>query len=128
VCSLLAAHQRPKNATLLGFALYSLTQDGGFLLPEKGTFTVVDHMISQPVGNVALGVFFMFDSSCTNTLSTLVGEVKTGTVEVNSIELEAAGSLTGSFDVTFGPQADKANGWFKASYCEANLLEASQCG
>ena len=128
LCALLGAHQWPRNATVLGFALYTITPDGHYLLPEKATFTVVSHSVSQPVGNVALGVFMMLDPSCTNTLSTLTGEAKTGTVDVNSIELEAGGSLKGSFDVTLGPQADKANGWFNASYCEASLLEASQCG
>jgi hypothetical protein len=42
-----------------------------------------------------------------------------GTVNIDSIELEAGGSLIGTFDAIFGTQADKASGTFNAKYCDA---------
>jgi len=134
MCGKFKASREPKNATYVVFAVFR-TQGSGtdpiFRSPDKGTYTVVDFQAvggpTAPLGNFAFAYFKKNDANCRNVIDDERALAKSGKIDVEKIEFKNDGSMTGKFDVTFGPQNDKVKGSFDASFCDALLGDVLSC-
>ncbi len=118
ICTLMKANKEPKNATTVTFSVMTLNADYTFATPAAGDYPIRTTVPAS--GNYAGGGFAKLDSTCTDTIADPQGTAQSGTVKVSSITLEAGGTMSGTFDVTFGT-SDTATGSFAAAYCDAPL-------
>jgi hypothetical protein len=117
ICATLKANREPKGATALILGMMRIGADGTFLAPDKGDYAIVDSLTSPPRAPIAFGSFQKSDSNCTNELAESQANARSGLVKIDAIELKEGGSMSGSFDITFGSQGDKTKGTFNAAYC-----------
>ena len=71
--------------------------------------------------------FEKLDSSCANALDASATAVTQGTFTVRSVFADPGGSLSASFDLTFGGQ-DHVTGNLDVSYCDATYSIDPSCG
>jgi hypothetical protein len=125
LCATLKANREPKNATLVWFILGRI-EGTELLVPDKGTYTVVD-LEALPPPRFAFGYFSKNDAACRNTLDEERAVAQSGTIEVEKIEFKKDGSMKGEFDARFGSQNDAVKGTFNASFCDAPLSDSFSC-
>lgn len=127
LCSVVKANRDPKGATWVMFGLARYSSDGKVLAPDKGEYKVVSELSGNLNGNVAAGVFNKSDANCSNEVPSDRRSAKSGLLTVDSIDLKQDGSMVGTFDVTFGTQADKVTGSFHATYCDFDIDSKPNC-
>jgi hypothetical protein len=101
--------------------VYAQNSGGQSEVPSAGQFTVTDG--SSVPSKFSLISISKTDATCHST-NTVGGAG--GTITLNQYKAESSGTMTGTFDVTFGPQAEHANGDFDADFCDASY-GASGC-
>lgn len=126
LCDKLKANREPKEATALALVLFRVSADKTLVPPDVGDYAAVAPLgVLFATGNTSIGFFEKNDASCSNTLPSDSAEIRSGTVKITEYKAEAGGRMSGSFDLTFGGQADKAKGSFNASYCELPTMDTS---
>lgn len=126
MCAQIKANREPKGATVASFLLLRVGSDGNGLAPDVGEFKVTDSFEHTPQGNFAFGGFSKSDANCNNEIANDHSSAKSGVVKVDALELKKDGSLTGTFDVTFGTQADKVTGSFNAAFCDVSAISDTE--
>lgn len=121
ICSTLKANRVPKAASGLGMTLFSVNAAGELLAPDKGDYTVITATPTS-AGKYTWGSFSKTDSNCTGILTDAQTEARSGIIKVTDFKAETGGTLTGTFDITFGGQGDKVTGTIAATYCDLTTL------
>ncbi|MDP3231948.1 MAG: hypothetical protein Q8N26_04170 [Myxococcales bacterium] len=123
LCQSLASRQQSPNSSSLMLQLFRL-DDAAALLPlAPGAYDGT--AVVQRAGGFALGHFERTDGTCASLVPRASGEVVGGQLKVDQLTLGDAGRLTGSFELTFGPNAEQARGTFNARACAITALPAS---
>lgn len=124
ICDTLKANREPKSATTLVFSMFNAKFENGvgsYLAPDVGSYTVID-MPTSIGGQFTFAAFGRTDANCTASLTGAASQGKSGLVKVSQLTASAGGSLTGTFDVSIGTQADKLTGNINAKYCDASKI------
>lgn len=116
MCTVMKANKSPKSATSVAFVLMDMNSDLTFAVPAAGDYPIPTTPPTSG-GKFAGGVFQKMDDTCTGTIADTSGTAESGTVTVSSIKIEEGGTMSGSFDATFGT-SDKGTGSFNAAYCD----------
>lgn len=126
LCATLKAGRKPKSATYFVADIYSINAQRDFLAPDVNDYTVtMDNTLRA--GKYAFAAFTKFDANCTETVDyDTEGYGKSGIVKVTTLENVKDGIMKGTFDITFGDQADKVTGSFSADFCDAGEVDFSQ--
>ena len=104
------------NMTYFQAALGELSSDPS-ALPTPGTFIVPDG--SSSTSKYVVPLMNSTDETCSRGLP-ISGFG--GTATVDQYEAQSGGSMTGTFDVTFGTAAEPATGDFDAAFCDVPPL------
>ncbi len=129
-CDYVKANRQPKNGTYVGFFLFNRDSNGNEIAAGVGDYTVIDLISLNGLtqkGDFASSNFVKDDASCNNVLSGSSSTAKSGLLKVSSFKAETGGGISGSFDITYGDQADKVSGSFNADYCDANFTTSPNC-
>jgi hypothetical protein len=125
LCSVLKANRDLKYSTLVAFALMRTKSDGSaFLAPAKGQYLVTPTDSAKP-GDIALAVFGKNDANCNNELAADQSTGRSGTVTLDTLDMNPGGTGSGIFDVTFGSQAETVTGSINATLCDVDLSKYS---
>jgi hypothetical protein len=127
LCDSLKGNRVPKNSVYMVMSIGRYTSSGA-VAPDTGDYTITSGSVTSP-GNYAAAVFASLDSNCNSLLNASSSLGQSGLVKVQSYKAEAGGSMTGTFDITFGTQNDKTTGAFNAAYCDlsTNFPSAPNC-
>ncbi|MFT3842375.1 MAG: hypothetical protein QM723_35620 [Myxococcaceae bacterium] len=129
-CDYIKSNRNPKNGTYVRFILYNRdTGSGSELAASKGDYTVIDYNVNflTQKGLFATSVFTKNDTNCSNVLAAKNADAKSGVIKVDSFKAEAGGNISGSFDITYGDQADHITGGFNAQFCDATFSTQPNC-
>lgn len=129
-CDYIKSNRQPKSGTYVLFSLINRDSDGKAIAPTQGDYTVIDPLSLNALttkGLLGYSVFVKNDTSCTNVLAAKNSDSKSGVIKVGSYKAEAGGNISGSFDITYGDQADHISGGFNAEYCDATFTTSPNC-
>jgi len=128
-CDELKANRMPKNGTIVTFTLVNLDSNHAQIAADVGDYTVTDNVVNflTLTGDVGLSTFEKYDTNCTNTIQSKNADAKSGLIKVTGFKAETGGSASGTFDVTYGDQADKVTGSFDAPFCDAQITNSPSC-
>jgi hypothetical protein len=116
LCDSLKGNRVPKNSVYMVASVGRYTAAGA-VAPDVGDYTVTTAAVTQP-GNYAAAIFASLDANCNSLLNISSSVGQSGLVKVQSYKAEQGGSMSGTFDITFGTQSDKTSGSFTAQYCD----------
>ena len=127
LCDSLKGNRVPKNSVYMVMSVGRYTASGA-VAPDVGDYTVTSGSVTSP-GNYAAAVFASLDANCNSLLNISSSLGQSGLVKVQSYKAEQGGSMSGTFDITFGSQNDKTNGAFTAQFCDltTNFPTAPNC-
>jgi hypothetical protein len=117
VCDTAKANRQLKGETSLTFYFVDKNPDGTIIAPAVGEYTATNSLFDFTGKSFASVGFAKADSNCTNTLGSK-GEAQSGLVKLTGLSARSGGTADGTFDITFGTQADKVTGSFSAQYCD----------
>ena len=103
-------------------ATLAQTASGQSETPTAGDFTVTNGSSIQP--KFALIGMSQTDTACHSTIN--VGGAG-GTITLSQFKAEAGGTMTGTFDATFGGQSERGTGNFNADFCDAVPSSSPTC-
>lgn len=124
LCDSLKANRVPRNANFVALTLFRVTTTG-VVPPDQGDYTVTGSQITGP-GNYANAWFNALDANCYSTLPDTAAEGMSGIVKVANYRPSEGGGISGTFDITFGSQADKTTGGFNAQWCNLSTNYPTQ--
>lgn len=128
VCTSLKANRVPKNSAFIAVTLFRVTSSGALVPPDVGDYTMTTSL-NPGTGNFGYGQFNSLDTNCNNTVPDTANYASSGLVKVGGYKPDANGSMSGTFDITWGSQNDKTNGSYNAIYCDLanNFPESPNC-
>jgi hypothetical protein len=129
-CDYIKSNRQPKSGTYVSFILYNRDpSNSNEIAATKGDYTVIDYNVNflTQKGLFATSTFTKNDTSCTNVLASKNADAKSGVIKVDNFKAEVGGNISGSFDVTYGDQADHITGGFNADFCDATFTTSPNC-
>jgi hypothetical protein len=129
-CDYIKSNRQPKSGTYVVFSMVNRDSNNNAVAPTVGDYTVVDPLSLDALttkGLVGSSIFTKNDTSCTNVLASKNADSKSGVIKVGSYSAVAGGSISGSFDITYGDQADHVTGGFSAEFCDAQFTLQPNC-
>jgi hypothetical protein len=128
-CDYIKSNRQPKSGTYVSFTLYNRDMNSNEIAATQGDYTVIDYNVNflTQKGLFATSVFTKNDTSCTNVLAAKNADAKSGVIKVSSFKAETGGNISGSFDITYGDQADHVTGGFNADFCDAMFTTSPNC-